>query len=53
MLYFSVADFDHGSAGMQYNLNNYIVKEKVVVLNEEVEGSGVRVFKSWEERIDR
>ncbi|KAI1722854.1 PITH domain-containing protein [Ditylenchus destructor] len=49
----SVAQFDHGSEGMQYNLDNCIVKEKVVVLNEAVEGSGVKVFKSWEDKHDR
>uniref|UniRef100_A0A915CUB6 PITH domain-containing protein n=1 Tax=Ditylenchus dipsaci TaxID=166011 RepID=A0A915CUB6_9BILA len=50
----SVADFEHGSGeGMQYNLNNFIIKEKVVCLNESTEGSGVRVFKSWDERNDR
>lgn len=39
--------------GMVYNMDNYIIKEKVVVLNETVEGSGVKVFKTWDNRLDK
>ena len=38
---------------MIYNMEKYIIKEMVLVLNEALEGSGVKVLKSWEERLDK
>lgn len=32
----SVANFDYGAAGVQYMMNSYIDKDKVLVLNEAV-----------------
>lgn len=37
----------------QYNMVAFIDKDKVNVLNEEVDGSGVEVFKVWSERMDK
>ena len=34
-------------------MEKYIIREKVVVLNEATEGSGVKVFKAWDERLDK
>lgn len=45
--------FDYGEAEQQYNMCGFIDKDKVVVLNEEIEGSGVEVFKRWDERMDK
>ncbi|KAI6188430.1 PITH domain-containing protein [Aphelenchoides besseyi] len=45
--------FDHGEAEQQYNMNTYIIRDKVTVLNEEIEGTGVEVFKKWSERLDK
>ena len=39
--------------GIEYNLDSYIDKEKITVLNERVDGSGVLVFKPWREHLDR
>jgi hypothetical protein len=46
-------NFDHGDAEQQYNMCAFIDKEKVNVLNEEIEGSGVEVFKIWSDRMDK
>ena len=47
------AAFEHYEHGMQYNMDKFINKAKVVVLNEAVEGTGVTVFKTWDERLDK
>lgn len=39
--------------GVSYNLFEKIDKDRVECLNEHEEGSGVKVFKTWEERQDR
>lgn len=49
----SVVNFDYGSEGMNYNLNAFINKDKVTVLNEEIPDSGVHVLKLWSDRADR
>jgi len=43
---------DERELGVQYNLYEKIDLQNVECLNELVEGSGVKVFKSWEERLD-
>uniref|UniRef100_A0A7E4W489 PITH domain-containing protein n=1 Tax=Panagrellus redivivus TaxID=6233 RepID=A0A7E4W489_PANRE len=43
----------HADEGIEYNLDSMIDKEKVQVLNESVEGHGVRVFKPFRERLDK
>lgn len=63
-----VVAFDHGQEGMEYNMQAFIDKDKggtvfgpskkpagtlVVVLNEAIDGTGVRVFKRWTEHLDR
>ncbi|CAD5216759.1 unnamed protein product [Bursaphelenchus okinawaensis] len=40
-------------AEAQYNMAGFIDKDKVNVLNEEEEGSGVQVLKVWSERFDK
>ncbi|KHN84854.1 PITH domain-containing protein [Toxocara canis] len=42
-----------GAEGVLYTMNHHIDLDKVVVLNETVEGSGAKVFKDWENRMDR
>lgn len=46
---------DHSTTeiGIHYNLYQKIDKDRVECLNECQEGSGVTVFKAWEERLDR
>lgn len=39
--------------GVQYTLYQKINKEEVECLNEREDGSGVAVFKPWEERLTR
>ncbi|EGI64509.1 PREDICTED: PITH domain-containing protein CG6153 [Acromyrmex echinatior] len=39
--------------GISYNLFEKIDKDRVECLNEHEEGSGAKVFKTWEERLDR
>ncbi|XP_012220147.1 PITH domain-containing protein CG6153 [Linepithema humile] len=39
--------------GVNYNLYEKIDKDRVECLNESEEGSGIKVFKTWEERLDR
>ncbi|KAF7635883.1 PITH domain-containing protein [Meloidogyne graminicola] len=46
-------NFEYHQQGMNYTMDKYIKKENVVVLNESIEGSGVKVFKSWNDRMDR
>lgn len=49
-------DHDHSSSdelGIQYNLYEKINKDNVQCLNESVEGSGKKVFKPWDKRLDR
>ena len=43
----------HADEGIEYNLNAMIDKDKVTVLNESIEGSGVMVFKAWHEHLDK
>ncbi|XP_014207020.1 PITH domain-containing protein GA19395-like [Copidosoma floridanum] len=43
---------DERELGVQYNLYEKIDLQNVECLNELAEGSGVKVFKSWEERLD-
>jgi len=44
---------DTTELGVSYNLFEKIDKDSVECLNEHEEGSGARVFKTWEERLDR
>lgn len=44
---------DTAELGISYNLYEKIDTDKVQCLNEHEEGSGARVFKTWEERLDR
>jgi len=39
--------------GISYNLFEKIDKDRMECLNEHEEGSGAKVFKTWEERLDR
>ncbi|KYN04211.1 PREDICTED: PITH domain-containing protein CG6153 [Cyphomyrmex costatus] len=39
--------------GVNYNLFEKIDKDRVECLNEHEEDSGIKVFKTWEERLDR
>ncbi|XP_032453049.1 PITH domain-containing protein 1 [Nasonia vitripennis] len=41
-----------GELGVQYNLFEKIDLQNVECLNELVEGSGAKIFKSWEDRLD-
>lgn len=43
---------DERELGVQYNLYQKIDLQNVECLNELTEGSGVKVFKPWEERLD-
>lgn len=44
---------DEGELGAEYTLYQKIYKDGVECLNERVEGSGVTVFKTWEDRLNR
>lgn len=44
---------DTTELGVSYSLYAKIDKDRVECLNECDEGSGVKVFKTWEERLDR
>lgn len=44
---------DTTELGISYNLYEKIDKDRVQCLNEQEEGSGARIFKTWEERLDR
>lgn len=44
---------DTTELGISYNLYAKIDKDRVQCLNEHEEGSGAKVFKTWEERLDR
>lgn len=44
---------DTTELGVSYNLYAKIDKDRVQCLNELEEGSGAKVFKTWEERLDR
>lgn len=44
---------DTTELGVNYNLYEKIDKDKVQCLNEDEEGSGVKVFKTWENRLDK
>ncbi|VDK61104.1 unnamed protein product [Onchocerca ochengi] len=48
-----VINFERKDEGMRYTINSYIDLQKVVVLNEAIEGSGAMIFKKWEDRLDR
>uniref|UniRef100_A0A915PBS2 Nuclear receptor domain-containing protein n=3 Tax=Meloidogyne TaxID=189290 RepID=A0A915PBS2_9BILA len=43
-------NFEYHQQGMHYTMDKFINKENVIVLNESVEGSGVKVFKTWADR---
>lgn len=43
---------NEGELGVQYSLHEKIDLANVECLNELVEGSGVKVFKPWEKRLD-
>ncbi|KAI6177699.1 PITH domain-containing protein [Aphelenchoides bicaudatus] len=45
--------FDYGNENQQYTMCTFIDKDKVNVLNEEIEGTGVDVFKVWNQRMDK
>lgn len=44
---------DTTELGVRYTLYEKIDKDRVECLNESEEGSGIKVFKTWEERLDR
>lgn len=44
---------DEVESGFRYNLYEKIDKDRVQCLNEYEEGTGVTVFKTWEERLNR
>lgn len=44
---------DTTELGVNYNLYEKIDKDRVQCLNEDEEGSGVKVFKTWENRLDK
>jgi len=44
---------DTAELGVSYNLYEKIDKDRVECLNESEEGTGIKVFKTWEERLDR
>lgn len=44
---------DATELGVSYTLYEKIDKDRVECLNEIVEGSGAKVFKTWEERLDK
>ncbi|VDK71070.1 unnamed protein product [Litomosoides sigmodontis] len=46
-------NFERKEEGMRYEINSRIDIQKVIVLNEAVEGSGAKIFKKWEDRLDR
>uniref|UniRef100_A0AC35F9S4 PITH domain-containing protein n=1 Tax=Panagrolaimus sp. PS1159 TaxID=55785 RepID=A0AC35F9S4_9BILA len=48
-----VSEVIHADEGIEYNMNSLIDKDKVTVLNESIDGSGVRVFKDWREHLDK
>ncbi|MCP9259416.1 PITH domain-containing protein 1 [Dirofilaria immitis] len=48
-----VINFEEKVEGIRYTINSYIDLQKVVVLNETVEGSGAMIFKKWDNRLDR
>lgn len=43
---------DERELGVQYNLYEKIDLQNVECLNELVEGSGAKIFKPWEEKLD-
>lgn len=47
------SDHDTSELGVQYSLYEKIDTSKVQCLNESEEGSGVKIFKKWEDRLDR
>lgn len=49
----SVVNFDYGSGVLNYNLNAFINKDRVTVLNELISDSGVKVFKLWGQHLDK
>ncbi|KAI6240125.1 PITH domain-containing protein [Aphelenchoides fujianensis] len=40
-------------AEQQYNMEAFINRERLTVLNEEIEGTGIEVFKRWDDRLDK
>jgi hypothetical protein len=42
-----------GSEEQQYNMGAYIDRDKAIILNEETEGTGIEVFKKWDDRMDK
>lgn len=44
---------DTTELGVNYNLYEKIDKDRVQCLNEDEEGSGIKVFKTWENRLDK
>lgn len=48
-----VTEFEDISEGIHYTMESHIDILKVMVLNETVEGSGAKIFKKWENRLDR
>ncbi|GAB1868788.1 UPF0424 protein C1orf128-like protein [Camponotus japonicus] len=44
---------DTTELGVNYNLYEKIDKDRVQCLNEDEEGSGAKVFKTWENRLDK
>ncbi|KAL3068350.1 hypothetical protein niasHT_030641 [Heterodera trifolii] len=49
----AVESFEQHQEGMQYTMERFINKERIVVLNESIDGSGKKVFKRWEERMEK
>ncbi|OZC09584.1 cyclin domain protein [Onchocerca flexuosa] len=48
-----IINFERKDEGMRYTMNSHIDLQKVIVLNEAIEGSGAMIFKKWEDRLDR
>jgi len=49
----SVANFDYHQEGIEYLMEAFIDRSKMIVLNEEVEATGAKVFKKWADRFDK
>uniref|UniRef100_A0A183CND8 PITH domain-containing protein n=1 Tax=Globodera pallida TaxID=36090 RepID=A0A183CND8_GLOPA len=48
-----VESFEQHQEGTQYTMERFINKDRIVVLNESIDGSGKKVFKRWDERMDK
>ena len=44
---------DEGELGIEYSLHQKINFEEFECLNEREDGSGVKVFKAWEDRLNK